>query len=549
MDSTAAVPAQARRAALERQWWVVCAGVIAGVALGVGGAAALLTQARPVYASTVSVLVQRIGATEVSLPTEAQLARSTQTAADAAKVVGRTAEDIAGATRVTPLADSSVLLITVEGASPGAAQAAASAVAQAYLANRTKAAQAAIADQVLTLNSRIAEWSTQLAQLNTRLAKLPATSPELATLRGSVTTVTAQITTLSARVTELETIPVDPGQVIAEPDRPVRPIRPLTWLYLGAGAIVGALLGALAVVGRRRLARRVRGGVDLQTRTGVPVLAHVPTQVHLGLAREAGGRAFNRLRNEVMAALGTDDRVILVTGASPGPASTLVATNLAAAFARADTEVVLVGANPPEPGTPPLSQIFDIADIPGLTDVLTGRISLPGALQRAARLPRLRVLTPGGTASAAGLLQSEGARSAVHALCRQARYVVVEAPSTASGADAQSLARVADAVILVVETGRSRHAQVVDAAQQFRLVGTRLLGAVLLSPPLPPSEEPPSGRTVTAGPEDVWLGEVPTIVDGPTTKLRQLLPPTPTLSSSSSSASSPGAPPAPRATP
>ena len=116
MDSTAAVPAQARRAALERRWWVVCAGVIAGVALGVGGAAALLTQARPVYASTVSVLVQRIGATEVSLPTEAQLARSTQTAADAAKAVGRTAEDIAGATRVTPLADSSVLLITVEGA-------------------------------------------------------------------------------------------------------------------------------------------------------------------------------------------------------------------------------------------------------------------------------------------------------------------------------------------------------------------------------------------------------------------------------------------------
>ena len=160
------------------------------------------------------------------------------------------------------------------------------------------------------------------------------------------------------------------------------------------------------------------------------------------------------------------DRVILVTGATPGPASTLVAANLAAAFARADTDVVLVGANVPELGHAPdrCPSIFDVADIPGLTDVLTGRTSLPAALQRAARLPRLRVVTPGGTASAAGLLQSEGARSAVQALRRQARYVVVEAPSTASGADAQSLARVADVAILVVEAGRARHTQVADAA-------------------------------------------------------------------------------------
>ena len=198
----------------------------------------------------------------------------------------------------------------------------------------------------------------------------------------------------------------------------------------------------------------------------------------------------------------------------------MVAASLAGAFARADTEVVLVGANAPEPGTPPLSQLFDVADIPGLSDVLSGRVALPAALQRAARLPRLRVITPGGTASAAGLLQSEGARSAVQALRRQARYIVVEAPSTAAGADAQSLARVADAAILVVEAGRSRHAQVADAAEQLRLVGTRLLGAVLLSPPMPVPDERERPRPL--GGPDEWFAQTPPIVDAPTERLRQI---------------------------
>jgi Mrp family chromosome partitioning ATPase len=194
------------------------------------------------------------------------------------------------------------------------------------------------------------------------------------------------------------------------------------------------------------------------------------------------GRAFHRLRNEVVAALPAADRVILVTGASVGRASTVVAANLAAALARADNEVVLVGANVPELGTDGLllSEVFDVADVPGLTDVLTGRAKLSTALQRAPRAPRLRVITPGGTASAAGLLQSEAVRVALQSLRSQARYIVVEAPSAASGADAQSLASLADVAILVVETGRARHAEVADAARQLQLMGTRLLGAVVL---------------------------------------------------------------------
>jgi Mrp family chromosome partitioning ATPase len=269
------------------------------------------------------------------------------------------------------------------------------------------------------------------------------------------------------------------------------------------------------------------------------LLAHLgPDAIAIGTAaRHPSARAFNRLRNEVVAALGPRDRTVLISGASPGPAATLVAANLAAALARADNEVILVSASVPELGaeTVTMAQLFDVADIPGLTDVLTGRTSLSRAIQRAARSPRLRLVTPGGTASATGLLQSEGTRGVIAALARQARYVVIEAPSTASGADAQSLASVADAAVLVVEAGRARHAQVADGMTQLLRVGTRLLGAVVVPRLKPDDVAVAQGPGQRAAPPEYetedWISTNPAgPLEAPTGKFTTL-PPAPSPAS------------------
>jgi len=47
-------------------------------------------------------------------------------------------------------------------------------------------------------------------------------------------------------------------------------------------------------------------------------------------------------------------------------------------------------------------------------------------------------------------------------------------------ADAQSLAGIADAAILVVETGRTELIEVADAAEQLHRIGTPVIGAVVL---------------------------------------------------------------------
>jgi Mrp family chromosome partitioning ATPase len=251
--------------------------------------------------------------------------------------------------------------------------------------------------------------------------------------------------------------------------------------------MIGLLIGLAVAFARERLDRRLRTAADVRDRGRIGVLAALderttPRFDDVLQPYGPGGRVFNRLRNEVLASLDANDQVIVVTGASRGSASTLVAANLAAALARTGSDVVLIGAHLPDSvvDAAPLARMLGVSAMPGLSDLLAGRIGLNKAMQRTPRIPSLRVITTGGAATAAGLMQSQRLRDTLEALRRQTGYIVIEAPSTSSSADAQSLASLADAAILAVELRRARRPALLDAAEQLRRVGTPLLGAVVL---------------------------------------------------------------------
>jgi Mrp family chromosome partitioning ATPase len=505
-------------ARVRRLWWVVLAGAAVGITVSLALGAMLPAR----YRSTTSILVESVPAptlggqlanVAINLDTEAELARSLPPDPHGALVSAE------------PMANAPMLVLTVEASTPAGAQAGARAYAQAYLSGRKQATARVLAEQSDALTTKLTDANQQLTDLDAQIANLRADSPQLQTLRANRLTLTTEIGTLSARITDLATTTVSAGRVIRDA-APGERNRPSTGLLLGAGAVVGLAGGALGALGRERWSRRVRRAADL-SRAGLPVLAELTGDLpglralapRVFAPQHVPGRAFHRLRNEVVAALAPTDQVLLVTGASPGRASTVVAANLAAALARADNEVILVGANVPELGADGLllSHVFDIADVPGLTDVLTRRAALNRALQRAPRAPRLQVITPGGTASAAGLLQSEAVRATLDALRELARFVVVEAPSAAAGADAQSLAGLTDAAIVVVEADLTRRTEVSDAVVQLRTIGTHVLGAVLL-PPLavtdPTNEPDEPNAPVTSRGEDTWRN--PGSMNGPT---------------------------------
>jgi Mrp family chromosome partitioning ATPase len=481
---------------LRRHWWVITLLVV----LGGAGAFGVVQRQPKVYESATSVLVTPTGVSSanaaggrtsgtINLDTEAQLVLSTDIATAAQKLlkVSTAPGDLAANVTVTVPANTTVLVITYSAGSPKDAQAGSHAFAIAYLQSRQTTAQADLTNQISTLDAKVREYSASLSQLSSRLSTLAKTDPNRADLTSQVATLTGQINTLTSRENDLATTQVTAGKIINDAAPPIRPTRPSVPLFLASGAMAGLLLGVGLALGRERTDKRVRRAVDVSRRADVPVLSALPARARhraddLYPPHGVAGRAFHRLRNEVLASL-TDGEpvvgahVVVVTGTSRGVAATLVAANLAAALARSGSETVLVCAQAPDGLA--ATALLGVATSPGLSEVLAGKIGVDSAVQRAPRVPFLRVLTTGGAGSANGLLQSQSLRDALAKLRTGAEYVVVEAPSTAVGADAQSLASQADAAIVAVELRRTRHTEVVDAAEQLRRVGTPLLGAVV----------------------------------------------------------------------
>ncbi|WP_238012574.1 Wzz/FepE/Etk N-terminal domain-containing protein [Dactylosporangium sp. AC04546] len=523
-----------------RHWWLVVIVVIAGLA-----AAAQFTSVQAtVYESATSVLVSPIGngqdanstsgrtKGDINLDNEAQLVTSTTVATDAAALMRSTAapDTLAGSVRVEVPPNTTFLVITFSAPDARTAQAGSHAFAEAYLRNREESAKADVAGRIAILNDKINQLNASLTQINNKLAALRAGDPNRPNLESQRTTVTSQINTLAGQLNQLLTTTVSAGKITRDADLPGRPVKPNRLLNLASGAMIGLLLGVGAAMLRERLDQRVRRPGDLPRRVDVTVLAAVPGRVKPRLDDVfapfgTGGRIFNRLRNEVLASVpapaGGDARVVLagqvvvVAGASRGAASTVVAANLAAAFARTGAETVLVCAHLPDSlvDTASVHRMLGVRAVPGLSDVLAGRFSLSSATQRAPRHPNLSVVTTGGTASAGGLLQSQALRDTLATLRERAAYVVVEAPSTATSADAQSLASLADAAIVAVELRRTRHTEVADAADQLRRVGTPLLGAVVL-----PRLSAPRGGDE----REVTEPETPSVAEDMTTVLEKL---------------------------
>ncbi|WP_305789760.1 Wzz/FepE/Etk N-terminal domain-containing protein [Symbioplanes lichenis] len=495
-----------------RHWWVVLAATVLGLALG-----AAVTRALPrVYESTTSVLVQAVdqdanasgGRTKgaINLDTEAQLVGSGAVAAKATALL-RSPEspiELAHNVSVEVPPNTTVLMIRYAASTPQDARAGSHAFAEAYLRNREESTRGVLDTKIRTLSLKIKQLTTSLTSINGRLAKAAAGSSERSNLESLRNNSQNQLNSLTGRLNELTTATVDAGSIISDAREPEEPVSPDAMLNIATGAMIGLLAGLALAFVRERFDRRVRSAADVRDRARIAVLAALDdrTTPHFEDVLQPygpGGRIFNRLRNEVLASLNPGDQIIVVTGASRGSATTLVAANLAAALARTGSDVVLVGAHLPDSvvEAAPLARMLGVSATPGLSDLLAGRTGLGEVVQRTPRIPSLRVVTTGGAATAAGLMQSQRLRDTLDALRRQAAYVVVEAPSTSSSADAQGLASLADAAILAVELRRAKRPALIDAVEQLSRVGTPLLGAVVLPqlagvPPRPAEEELPA---------------------------------------------------------
>lgn len=192
-----------------------------------------------------------------------------------------------------------------------------------------------------------------------------------------------------------------------------------------------------------------------------------------GHAALGGGSTLAKLETP----LGTSPvRSVVITSSLPNEGKSVSSANLAITTALSGESVILVDCDLRHPS---LHRFFELSNDIGLTSVIGGACSLEDALQDT-RIPGLRVLTSGPvTLDPMQVVNSAGARRCFEQLTEVADFVVVDTPPALVYAEAQIIAAMTDAMLLVISSQDAKKREVTRTRDLLEQTGMIPIGAIL----------------------------------------------------------------------
>ena len=192
----------------------------------------------------------------------------------------------------------------------------------------------------------------------------------------------------------------------------------------------------------------------------------------------AGAEAYKRLRANLLLSFPAEQkcRVIGMTSANRGEGKSITAINLAYTFAETGKKTLLVEADMRLPNQ---AARLDIAEAPGLSNLLVNLATREEVVQHASVQENLHVITAGDIPpNPSELLGSERMKACLQELCEIYDYIVLDLPPVNIVSDALALARMVDGFVVVVRQEFSARQAVIQAMKQLEMVDAKILGFV-----------------------------------------------------------------------
>jgi len=188
--------------------------------------------------------------------------------------------------------------------------------------------------------------------------------------------------------------------------------------------------------------------------------------------------SYRHLRTSLLlSSAGQPPKTILVTSSQPSEGKTTTAVNTAFMLAQTGAEVLIIDCDLRRPR---LHAHFDVPNVRGLTNWLSGEPDIDNLLQSYDKQPNLKFLTSGPVPpNPAELLGSDEMHKLLTKLSERFTHIVIDSPPAISFTDASILSTMVDGVVLVVHGGRSSRAVVRRAKQQLLDVGAHIFGVVV----------------------------------------------------------------------
>jgi capsular exopolysaccharide synthesis family protein len=368
-----------------------------------------------------------------------------------------------------------VVRVRFVSADPGLAALGANTLADLYLADRLAARQADL------IRAR--------AFLRDEIERLRATTAEAGA--GNRQADRDLLETYSARLRAIASLQEaqEPGaRVISAATVPDEPLNPRRKLTFGAALFGALLVGSLAALGLDRLDKTLSSAEQLR-HLRLSALGALPTIPAARDGQQAPDRhllddptgafaqAVTALRNQLVRTNVLARRTsVLLAAALPDEGTTTTALCVARLHARAGGRALLIDC---DLRSPRQHELAGVANQPGLTDVLQGKLALDQVLHLDERSGALLVAAGSGVPDPKQLLASEAMRQLVRQAAEDYDLVLLDGPPVLGGQDACILSQVADGTVLVARWGHACRQDVAAAATRLIAAGADMAGLVL----------------------------------------------------------------------
>ena len=258
------------------------------------------------------------------------------------------------------------------------------------------------------------------------------------------------------------------------------------------GTLFGLLLGVGLALVREQSDRKLRRTEQVTAAFDAPVLTTVPRSRALKRHKPFAdlppqvAEAFRMLQMNLRFARDEPVRSVLVTSARTGDGKTTVAWNLSAAAASGGLSVALVEADLRRPS---LAHNYDLEHAPGLSEALQGEVSISAAMQTILPIPgtanpighprSLHVIVAGQPApNPWALVQSSVMARVLDVLRKDHDLVVIDTPPIPHVADAISLLRHVDGVLITASVNSTSGPDASRLRDQLLGLDAHVLGVV-----------------------------------------------------------------------
>ena len=348
------------------------------------------------------------------------------------------------------------------------------------------------------IDAEIADIHKQLSELEGKAKTFPAVEQDLLRLTREVKVNKELYTNLVNSLQQLRLVKegkvgnvriVDPAAV---PERPVKPRRALMLALAGVLGLLGGL--GLAFL-RNSMRSGIRHAEALEQELGLNVFATIPhAMAQVALSQDISAKkpgihvlaslkpdepaieSLRSLRTALQfAMLDAPNKIVLITGPTPGIGKSFTTTNFAAVLATAGKRVLLIDADLRKGH---IHQFFGLPRGVGLSELISGTQSLDAVLHRQL-LPNVDFVATGAMPpNPAELLMSGATARLLGELNQLYDIVLIDTPPVLAVADTAVLAPQAGTVFLVTRAEVTSMGEVQESIKRLAQAGVAVKGAI-----------------------------------------------------------------------